>query len=80
MTTAYNAYKAKQQKGKTTRTKTDANASQVLFDMMDKTMTKIRAVDRSAWTDEENTNFQIALTGLGETIETVQVPPSINLA
>lgn len=37
--------------------------------MVDKTMTKLRAVDRLTWKDGENANFQIALTGLRETIE-----------
>jgi ParB family chromosome partitioning protein len=80
MTTAYNAYKAKQLKGKTARTKNDPNEPQALFDTMDKTMTKIRSVDTSAWTEDDLTNFQIALSGLRETIDGFQSPPSKNLA
>ncbi|MDO8723593.1 MAG: hypothetical protein Q7J31_15405 [Syntrophales bacterium] len=34
MTTAYNAYKVKQQKGKATRQKKDPNEPQAVFDMM----------------------------------------------
>ena len=64
MTSAYIAYKAKLKKGKATRKKTDPNNSQALFDMMDKTMTKIRLIDTSAWADEERANFQIALANL----------------
>jgi ParB family chromosome partitioning protein len=64
MMTAYNAYRAKQQKGKATRQKKDPNEPQTLFDMMDKAMTKIRSVDTSAWTDEERANFQTSLNSL----------------
>lgn len=83
MTTAYNAYKAKlakQEKGKTTRTKKDPNEPQALFDVMDKTMTKIRAIDTSAWTDDEKTNFQIALSSLRDTIDNFHAPSSTELA
>jgi ParB family chromosome partitioning protein len=81
MTTAYNAYKAKLQKGKTTRQKKDPNEPQALFDMMDKTMTKIRSVDASAWTDEDKTNFQTSLTSLKTEIDNyLAAPPSKNLA
>lgn len=77
MTTAYNAYKAKQQKGKTTRQKKDPNDPQALFDIMDKTMTKILSVDMSAWTDEDRTNFHTALTSLKTEIEIyLAAPPS----
>jgi ParB family chromosome partitioning protein len=64
MTTAYNAYKAKQQKGKATRQKKDPNESQAFFDMMDKTMAKIRSVDTAAWTDDEKANLWISLNSL----------------
>ena len=77
MTTAYNVYKAKQQKGKTTRQKKDPNEPQALFDMMDKTMTKIRSVNMSAWTDDDKTNFQAALTSLKTGIDNyLAAPPS----
>ena len=77
MTTAYNAYKAKQQKGKTTRQKKAPNELQALFDMLDKAMTKIRSVDASAWTDDDKTNFQTALTSLKTEIDNyLAAPPS----
>jgi ParB family chromosome partitioning protein len=69
MTTAWTNYKAKQDKGKATRQKSDPNASQPFFDMMDKTMTKIRSVDTAAWTDEERSNLWISLTSLKTGIE-----------
>ncbi|MFA5920995.1 MAG: ParB/RepB/Spo0J family partition protein [Methylococcaceae bacterium] len=69
MTTAYIAYKAKQQKGKTTRQKKDPNEPQAVFDMMDKAMTKIRTIDISAWTDDNKTNFQTSLTSLKTEID-----------
>jgi hypothetical protein len=49
--------------------------AQVLFDMIDKTMTKIRSVDTSALTDEEKTNFQTALTSLKTGIDNYQAAP-----
>jgi ParB family chromosome partitioning protein len=64
MQTAFNAYKAKQQKGKTTRQKKDPNEPQAFFDMVDKTMTRIQSIDTSAWTDEEKANFQTSLANL----------------
>jgi ParB family chromosome partitioning protein len=73
MTTAYNAYKAKLQQGKTIRKKTVPNAPQVLFDMMDKTMTKLQTIDTSAWTDEERANFQTSLANLKIAIRNHQV-------
>jgi len=64
MQTAFNAYKAKQQKGKTTRQKKDPNEPQAFFDMVDKAMTRIQSIDTSAWTDEEKANFQTSLANL----------------
>ena len=69
MTTAYNAYKAKLQKGKTTRQKKDPNEPQAVFDMMDKAITKIRSLDTSAWTDDDKTNFQTSLASLKTEID-----------
>jgi hypothetical protein len=69
MTTAYIAYKAKLQKGKSTRQKKDPNEPQAVFDMMDKAMTKIRSIDMSAWTDDNKTNFQTSLTSLKTEID-----------
>jgi ParB family chromosome partitioning protein len=82
MTTAYIAYKAKQQKGKTTRQKKDPNEPQAVFDMMDKAITKIRSIDMSAWTDDDKTNFQTSLTSLKTKIDNyLNAPPaSKNLA
>jgi len=69
MTTAYNAYKAKQQKGKTIRQKKDPNEPQTVFDMMDKSMTKIQSIDTSAWTADDKINFQTSLTSLKTEID-----------
>lgn len=73
MTTAYNAYKAKQQKAVAARQKKDPNDPQVLFDLMDKTMTKLRSIDTTAWADEARANFQTALVNLKEEITTHQL-------
>lgn len=75
MLKAYAIYKAKQQKRKTNRTKTDPNASQPVFDLCDKAATKINAIDTSAWTEEEKTNLQISLNSLKSTIETFLAAP-----
>ncbi|MCX5855712.1 MAG: hypothetical protein NTZ24_14260, partial [Deltaproteobacteria bacterium] len=82
MTTAYNLYKAKLQKGKTTRRKKDPNEPQAVFDMMDKAMTKIRIIDTSAWTDENRANFRISLTSLKARIDRYlnATPPPKTLA
>lgn len=64
MTTAWNAYKARQQKAKTTRQKKDPNDPQPILDMLDKTMTKLQSIDTSAWTDEAKANFQTSLANL----------------
>jgi len=76
MLKAYAACKAKQQKGKTTRTKTDPNASQLVFDLCDKAATKINTIDTSAWTEEEKANLQISLNSLKSTIETFLAAPA----
>jgi len=78
MTTAYNAYKANLQKGKTTRQKKAPNEPQAVFDMMDKAMTKIRSINTSAWTDNDNTNFRTTLTSLKTEIDNyLNAPPSV---
>jgi ParB family chromosome partitioning protein len=71
MTTAYIAYRAKLKKEETTRTrqKKDPNEPQAVFDMMDKSMTKIRTIDMSAWTDDDRENFRISITGLKTEID-----------
>lgn len=75
MTKAYNTLKAKQEQGRKPREKKDPNQPQALFDMMDKTMTKIRSVDTSVWTDEDKANFQTALTSLKTGIDNYQAAP-----
>lgn len=69
MASAYNAYKAKQQKVKTTRQKKNINEYQAIFDIMDKTITKIKSLDTSAWPDDDKANFQTALINLKTEIE-----------
>jgi ParB family chromosome partitioning protein len=69
MTTAYIAYKDKLKKGKTTRQKKLPNAPQAVFDMMDKSMTKIRTIDMSSWTDDDRENFRISVTSLKTEID-----------
>ena len=73
MTTAYNAYKAKQSKAKDatgpTGEKKDPNEPTALFDMVVKTETKIKAIDMTAWTDNDKANFKTALTSLKTQID-----------
>jgi hypothetical protein len=45
------------------------NAPRAVFDMMDKSMTKIRTIDMSAWTDDDRENFRISITGLKTEID-----------
>ena len=53
MTTAYNAHRVKQQKGKTSRQQKDPNEPQALLDTVNKTMRKLQSLDTSAWTNDE---------------------------
>lgn len=77
MTTAYSTYKAKLQKGKTTRQQKDHNAPQAIFDMMEKAMTKIRSTDTSAWTDDDKTNFRTSLTSFKTEIDNYLNAPTV---
>ena len=44
--------------------------------MIDKTVTKILSIDTSAWTDDDKTNFQAALTSLKTEIDNyLSAPP-----
>ena len=84
MTTAYAAYKANLQKGKTIRQQKDPNEPQAFLDLIDKTATKIQSIDTSAWTDDNKANFQTSLANLKTEIDNnLTVPPagpSTNLA
>jgi ParB family chromosome partitioning protein len=70
MITAYNVYKAKLQKGKTARQKKNPNEPQSVFDMMDKSMNRIKTIDTSAWTYDDKASFQTSLTSLKTEIDT----------
>lgn len=80
MTTAYNAYKAKLQKVKTTRQKKDPNDLQAVIDMVDKTITKLQAVDPTEWSEEDLENYRTSLNSLEECINDILSPTSSNLA
>jgi ParB family chromosome partitioning protein len=73
MTTAYTAYKAKLQKGKTktVRKKKIPNDHQAIFDLLDKTTTKIKGTDSTTWTDEIKASFQTSLATLKTEIDTL---------
>jgi hypothetical protein len=75
MTTAYNAYKAKLQKG-TPRQKRDPNDPQTVFDVMGKAIKKIRFIDTSVWTDDNKINNQTFLAGLKTEIDNYLVAPA----
>ena len=81
MTSAYIACKAKIKRGTDLksgpRVPRDPNEPQAVFDMMDKTMTKIRSIDTSAWTDNDNANFRTSLTSLKTGIDNyLNAPPA----
>ncbi len=69
MITAYQALKVKLQKGKGVRQKSNPNDPLVLFDMMDKSITKIKTIDTSAWTAEQKASFQVSLVNMKTEIE-----------
>jgi len=69
MITAYNSYKVRLLKVKSTRQKNDPNDIQSMLDMIGKTMSKISSLDSSAWTDQEKDSFREALAGLKLEVE-----------
>jgi len=69
MTTAYIAYKANLQKGKTIRQQKDPNEPQAFLDLIDKATTRIQSINTSAWTDDNKASFQTSLTGLKAEID-----------
>jgi len=76
MTKAYNTLKAKLEQGRKPREKKDPNDPQAFFDLLDKTGTKIDAVDTSAWLADDHNSLGIALTGLRDKIDTrLAAPP-----
>ncbi len=82
MTTAYIAYKANLQMGKTIRQQKDPNEPQAVLDLMDKATAKLQSINTSAWTDDNKANFPTSLTGLKAEIDNyLSAPPaSTNLA
>ena len=69
MLKAYQTYKDKQQQTKKTRQITDPNAPQPLFDLIDKTTSKINTIYTAGWPDEDKANLQTALNGLKDRID-----------
>ena len=76
MTTAYLAFKAKQQKGKTTRTKKDANAYDTVSGLVGKAMKRLAALDTAGWEETDMEAFRTDLLGLKEWIDAFLAPPA----
>ena len=77
MLKAYYTYKDKLQKSKQPRKKEAVNPAQALFNVIDKTMTRIRMVDTTDWSDEEKANLLTSLNSLKEQIDAaLAAPPS----
>lgn len=72
MVTAYNTYKAKQQKTKSPRLKTAPNAAEPLIALIDRTKTRLDAVDMANWSNDNKIEFHTILSELRERIETFQ--------
>ncbi len=72
MTTAYKAYKTKQQKGKTARQKKDPNAPQNVIPSINKALKNIQLMDTSAWTSDDKATLQVILANLRIEIENCQ--------
>jgi len=70
MTTAYNAHKAKQQKGKTPRTKKNPNGPQSLMAQVEKALNRLRSLDASTWAEPDMTTMRTVLMDLKIQIET----------
>lgn len=81
MITAYNNYKAKIQKGTAPRPKRDANEPQSILDLLEKAVSKIQAMDTTAWTEENKNYLHATLTSLKTEIDNylqrlVPTPPA----
>jgi len=76
MTTAYIACKAKLQKGKTTRTKKDANAYDTVSGLVGKAMKRLSALDTAGWEETDMEAFRADLLGLKEWIDAFLAPPA----
>ena len=70
MTTAYNACKAKLQKGKDPRILKAPLVPELVCGMMDKALTKIKTIDTSDWSEADKTNFSTILISLKTEIDT----------
>jgi len=81
MTTAYNSYKTKLQKGKTVRQKKDPNDPAALLDVIEKLSAKIRILDNSAWSVDDALLLRSSLLQHKEVIEAyLATVPAIDAA
>lgn len=69
MITAYNAYVDKQNQVKGSRQKKDPNDPVAALEIAQKTVTKIGAIDTTAWTDEERESYRVTLVALRDKID-----------
>lgn len=69
MITAYNAYVDKQNQIKGSRQKKDPNDPVAALEIAQKTVTKIGAIDTTAWTDEERESYRVTLVELRDKID-----------
>jgi len=76
MITAYNTFKAKQQKVKGIRQK-KVNDPAALIDAINKIMDKIKRVDKTSWSVDDASLFEAALLGLKSEIENFVEPTPI---
>jgi len=78
MTTAFSAYRAKQQKEKPARQKKDPNNPVIVMSNLKRAVTSIRLMDTTAWTDDDKTSLQTVLTNLRAEIEQRQTGPQVS--
>jgi ParB family chromosome partitioning protein len=76
MITAYNAYMDKQNQVKGSRQKKDPNDPVAALEIAQKTVTKIGAIDTTAWTDEERESFRATIVELRDKIDSFLSPSS----
>jgi hypothetical protein len=57
-----------------------SNAATPLFVLVDKTLVRLNAADRSAWSDEDRMNFQALIASLKEWIDAFQANPAGTLS
>ncbi len=69
MVTAWNAYRDKQDKAQTNRTKRDPNDPAVVLEFAQRAAAKIPTIDASSWTEDERESLRVAFVDIQNQID-----------